>query len=296
MNAMHGCVVREDPALTVAMSVLNGGEYLQLAVRSIVKQTFEDWELLLLDDGSTDGAIEQLTYLKDPRIILIRDGLNKGLSARLNQAINMARGRYFARMDHDDVCCPERFALQLDYLESHLHVDLLATKCATLNEKDQLVGALPFASNHEQICARPWLGFPMPHPSWMGRTAWFRRHYYQDPAPYCCEDNELLLRAYKSSVYHAIGPELLAYRVRSHVPWPKMWKTRKAMGIMQINYFYGVRDWRSAFFACAVTFIRVARDVRTELIYRMGLTPSDMRLGDECADDERIEWIEKLRR
>jgi len=293
---MHGYVGREDPLVTVAMSVLNGGEYLQLAVRSIVEQTFNDWELLILDDGSTDGAIEQLNYLKDPRIIVIRDGLNKGLSARLNQAINRARGRYFARMDHDDVCHPERFAVQLDYLEAHLQVDLLATKCVTLNEKDQLVDALPFASNHELICARPWLGFPMPHPSWMGRTAWFRRHYYQDPAPYCCEDNELLLRAYKSSVYHAIEQDLLAYRVRTHVPWSKMWKTRKAMGLVQINYFCRAKDWRYAFLACAVTLIRVARDVRSELIYRIGLTQSDISLRGECADDGWIEWIEKLRR
>jgi glycosyltransferase involved in cell wall biosynthesis len=293
---MHGLVRREDPLVTVAMSVLNGGEYLKLAVRSIVEQTIDDWELILLDDGSTDGAIEQLTYLKDPRIIVVRDGLNKGLSARLNQAINRARGRYFARMDHDDVCHPERFARQLAYLEAHLDVDLLATKCVTLNDADQLVGALPFASHHDQICARPWLGFPMPHPSWMGRTTWFRRHYYQDPAPYCSEDNELLLRGHKSSVYHAIEQELLAYRVRTHVPWSKIWRTRKAMGGVQINYFYGAGDWRSTFLACVVTFIRMARDARSEISYRLGLNPSTMSLRGECADNEWLEWIEKLRR
>ena len=296
MSAMHGYVGREDPVLTVVMSVLNGGEYLQLAVRSIVEQTFNDWELLILDDGSTDGAIEKLTDLKDPRIIVIRDGLNKGLSARLNQAINRARGRYFARMDHDDVCHPERFARQLAYLEAHLHVDLLATKCVTLNDADQLVGTLPFASHHDQICARPWLGFPMPHPSWMGRTTWFRRHYYQDPAPYCCEDNELLLRAYKSSVYHAIEPELLAYRVRTHVSWSKMWKTRKAMGFVQIKYFLVVEDWRSVILACMASLIRVARDARNEIRYRMGLIPSVMGSRDEGPDNEWLEWIEKLRR
>ena len=293
---MHGYVRHEDPVLTVAMSVLNGGEYLQLAVRSIVEQTFDDWELLLLDDGSTDGAIEQLTYLEDTRIIVIRDGLNKGLSARLNQAINRARGRYFARMDHDDVNHPERFARQLAYLEAHRHVDLLATKCVTMNETEQLIGTLPFASHHELICARPWLGFPMPHPSWMGRTAWFRRHYYQDPAPYCSEDNELLLRAHKSSVYHAIEPELLAYRVRSHVPWQKMWKTRKAMGFVQIKYFLMVEDWRSVILACMVCLIRVARDARNEILYRMGLIPSVMGSRGESADSEWLEWIEKLRR
>jgi glycosyltransferase involved in cell wall biosynthesis len=296
VNLTSSNLVGINPVVTVAMSVLNGGTQLQMAVRSIVEQTFEDWELLIIDDGSNDGAIEKLPFLNDLRVIVIRDGLNKGISARLNQAIDIARGQYFARMDHDDVCHPERFARQLDYLEAHLHVDLLATKCVTLNEKDKLVGALPFASNHEQICARPWLGFPMPHPSWMGRTAWFRRHYYQEPAPYCCEDNELLLRAYKSSVYHAIEQDLLAYRVRNHVPWSKMWKTRKAMGLVQINYFYGAKDWRSAILACTANFIRVARDAKSEISYRMGLTLIDMRLRDACADNEWLQWIEKLKR
>jgi len=260
------------------MSVLNGGEQLQMAVRSIVEQTFEDWELLIVDDGSTDGAIEKLSFLNDRRVVVIRDGLNKGLSARLNQAVNMARGQYFARMDHDDISHPKRFELQVAFLRANPHIDLLATKCVTINEADQIIGCLPFASIHHEICARPWLGFPMPHPSWMGKIKWFQQNAYQDPAPYCCEDNELLLRAHKFSSYHAIEPELLAYRVRSHSPWHKMWKTRKTMAVVQIQYFWDIGEWYFAFLSCAATLLRVLRDITNETLYRFMRCPDPTRL------------------
>ena len=80
------------PRITVAMPVLNGGEYLRCAVASIVNQAYANWELLILDDGSTDGAIEKLSSAADKRIVVIRDGTRRGIAARLNQAIDLARG------------------------------------------------------------------------------------------------------------------------------------------------------------------------------------------------------------
>jgi len=271
------------------MPVLNGGEYLQLAVRSIVAQTFHDWELLILDDGSTDSAIDAFLNHSDPRITVIRDGENKGLSARLNQAIDMARGRYLARMDHDDMSHPDRLALQVAFLEGHPDIDLVATKCMTINEMNQPIGVLPFAMFHEQICLRPWMGFPMPHPSWMGRVSWFRRYYYQEPAPYCCEDNELLLRAYKTSRYHAIEPALLAYRVRTFPSWQKMCKTRKAMVAVQINFFFEQGSIRFAALSFLVALIRVLRDLWNVTIKQVGLSAKQ-----EGGVVGSVEWIKDL--
>lgn len=291
MNTSHVSDQNAVPVVTVAMSVLNGGDYLQLAVQSIVEQTFQDWELLILDDGSTDSAIDTLLCLKDPRIIVIQDGQNKGLSARLNQAIGMARGRYFARMDSDDVSHPSRLAEQVTFLERHPRVDLAATKCVLINEQGYPVGALPFAFHHKMICARPWLRFPMPHPSWMGRISWFRRHHYQDPAPYRCEDNELLLRAHKNSTYDAVDAVLLAYRVRSHTPWGKMWRTRKALVTVQIHYFVGQGEFFSAALSCAAMFLRVVRDLKNEILYRAGFL-----IMANKAEVSGIEWMNNIRR
>lgn len=257
------------PVITVALSVLNGGRVLESAVRSVVEQSFTDWELLILDDGSTDGVIDKLPFLNDPRIIVVRDGRNMGLSSRLNQAVAMARGRYFARMDHDDLCHPERFARQVEFLEKHPEVDLLATQCATMDEAGKPNGALPYATNHEEICARPWLGFPMHHPTWMGRVEWFRKNPYQDPGPYCCEDQELLLRAYLSSHYHTLPAQLLTYRLRTHTAWRKLWRTRRALFAAQARYFHRQKAAGMIALAFAATVLRVAKDAVREVRYRL---------------------------
>lgn len=243
--------------VTVALPVFNGGSLLELAVQSVVKQSWPDWELLIIDDGSTDGAIDGLSCLGDRRITLVRDGKNLGLAVRLNQAVSMARGKYFARMDHDDICHPERFSRQVRFLESHPQVDLLSTRCVTIDESNQLIGTLPFATDHADICRRPWQGFYMPHPTWMGRLDWFRRHAYLDPAPYCCEDQELLLRAHGASCYHTLADYLLAYRVRRHVPWRKVMRTHMTLAGTQIRYFVVRKQWPEPFLSLAAGLARV---------------------------------------
>ena len=80
--------------VTVALAVFNGGEALEYAVQSVMNQSWPHWELLLLDDGSTDEAIDHLQISADPRIVFIRDGRNLGLATRLNQAVGMAKGKY----------------------------------------------------------------------------------------------------------------------------------------------------------------------------------------------------------
>lgn len=246
-----------QPLITVALPVFNGGDFLEHAVRSIVNQTWKNWELLIIDDGSTDGSIDRLPFLSDVRISVVRDGQNKGLAARLNQAVLLANGKYFARMDHDDICYPERFFLQLEYLEQHQEVDLLSTKCIEMCEDGALKKPWPFAKTHAVICRRPWLGFYMPHPSWMGRIEWFRKNRYKEPAPYCCEDQELLLRAYAESNYDALDCVLLAYRVRDHNPMSKLFRTCVAMLKMQMIYFIGKRQFTFALLSGLAFFGRV---------------------------------------
>jgi glycosyltransferase involved in cell wall biosynthesis len=250
-----------NPMVTVALAVLNGGATLEHAVCSILNQSWPHWELLLLDDGSTDGAIEHLPFLSDPRIIVVRDGQHRGLASRLNQAVDMAQGKYFARMDHDDLCHPERFSRQIAFLDEHQEVDLLATRCVTMNEREQLIGALPSDITHADICRRPWWGFYMAHPSWMGRTEWFRRNCYQDPAPYRCEDQELVLRAHYSSQYHTLPEYLLAYRVHTRILWAQRFKTRMAMGKMKFAHFLARKELILALLSGLVEGTKLGIDV-----------------------------------
>ena len=275
--------------VTVALAVLNGGEVLAHAVRSVMNQSWPHWELLLLDDGSTDEAIDRLPFLADPRIVVIRDGQNLGLASRLNQAVGMAKGKYFARMDHDDICHPERFARQVAFLDGHPEVDLLATQCLTMDEQERLVGRLPSAINHSDICRRPWQGFYMAHPSWMGRTEWFSRNVYQDPAPYCCEDQELLLRAHYSSCYHTLPKHLLAYRIRTYTPWEKQFRTRVSMGKMKVRHFLDREGLVVALFSGLIELARIGYDGWNEISHRLSL-PTKVSQGSIPTPEERQEW------
>ena len=252
--------VDTGPLVTIAMPVFNGGALLRVAHESILAQTFTDWELLLIDDGSSDGAIAALPQPLDARIRVLSDGTNRGLAARLNQAIALARGSYFARMDHDDVAHPERLEQQLRYMAAHPATDLLGTRCVAISEGSDILGALPFRQSHGEICRRPWLGFYLAHPTWLGRTAWFRQHLYADPAPFRCEDQELLLRAHAVSTYHGLETPLLAYRLRDRVNATTLRRTRLAMAQVQGRYFWQRRDLGGLAGAFCALAARLAKD------------------------------------
>jgi glycosyltransferase involved in cell wall biosynthesis len=251
--------------LTVALPVFNAGKHLRLAVLSITHQTFTDWELLIIDDGSTDGALDGIADICDDRIRICRDGVNRGLAVRLNQALEMARGDFFARMDSDDVSYPERFARQLKALEADLGLDLLATRAVTINDVNQMTGLFPFARTHQDICAQPWRGFHFPHPTWMGRVEWFRRHRYGVPAAYLSEDQELLLRTYRESRFATLDEILFAYRLRDTTDWRKLAKTRKAVFASQRQQFVRTRQWRFLLLAAFSYLAKSVRDLSKQL-------------------------------
>ena len=227
----------ELPLVTVAMPIYNAGKYLRFAVLSIVNQTFTNWELLIIDDGSTDNALQDIADIKDERIRIFRDGINRGLAARLNEAIDLAKGQYFARMDGDDVSYPDRFARQLSELQNEPELDLVATRAITIDESNQAIGLFPYASSHKEICAKPWRGFYFPHPTWMGKIEWFRKYRYSVPSPYCCEDQELLLRSFNKSRFATLDEILFAYRLRDITDWQKLARTRRAVLMVEFRHF-----------------------------------------------------------
>ncbi len=257
------------PQITVAMPVFNAGRYLRPALLSIIRQDYANWELLLIDDGSTDGAVNALgALLQDPRIRVLSDGANKGLAARLNEAIDAARGQFIARMDQDDISYPERFTRQLAALQQNQNLDLVACRCLRISFDDQPVGVIPFAQSHAALCARPWRGIHLAHPAWMGRTAWFRKHRYAQPGPYFCEDQELLLRAADSSCYANLPEVLFAYRVRDTLPWRKTLRTRRTLLSIQLRQFVGRAQWLNAILALLAFSANVVRDLVTVTLQR----------------------------
>lgn len=249
-----------SPTVSVLLPVRNGADTLAITLHSILAQTFADFELLIIDDGSTDGLADLVKNFCDPRIQFISDGFCQGLSARLNQGIGLARGRYIARMDADDVSFPERFQRQVDFLELHPEVDLVGSRAVVFRGLDEVIGLLPFAPSHETICARPWRGIPLPHPTWMGRAEWFLQYQYRFPEVLRAEDQELLLRACTNSRYACLDEILLGYRQGSF-NLAKTLLARRTLLAAQIWLFIKRRQWRNAFLALASMSLKVCVDV-----------------------------------
>src|SRR5688572_24039063 len=110
------------------MSAYNASGTIGLALRSILTQTYQNWELIVVDDGSIDRTPEIISCIQDSRVRFIREpSRNRGLAARLNQCVRLARGQYIARMDADDVAYPHRLERQVQFLEAHRDIDLLGT-------------------------------------------------------------------------------------------------------------------------------------------------------------------------
>lgn len=201
-----------QPLVSIGMSVFDEAATLEAALRSMLNQSYAHWELILVDDGSSDATPDIIARFDDPRIVRIADGRNLGLAARLNQTVAIAKGKYFARMDADDLSFPERIEKQVAYLEAHPEVDLLGAGALAIDDKNSLIGKFRVAQTHEDICANPWNGINLPHPTWMGKSVWFRAHPY-DVSMRRAQDQLLLVAAYPVSRYACLADNLLAYRV-----------------------------------------------------------------------------------
>lgn len=252
------------PEISVVLPVYNGASTLTHAIRSILGQTYGNYEILVLDDGSTDASVDIARKFSDPRLQIFSDGTNHGLAFRLNQGVDLARGHYIARMDQDDICFPERLAKQHEFLERHPEIDLLGCRAVAFNNDKNFRGLMPFRRTHQEICAQPWRGIYLAHPSWMGRTEWFRKHRYHLPEYFCAEDQELLLRACLVSRFECLEDVLLAYR-KNDFRFSKVFIARKSLLSVQILHFAKRRQWSNTALSILLFLIKVAVDCSTSL-------------------------------
>ena len=203
----------KNPLITIAMPVKNCGSTIESAIHSILRQTYSNWELLVLDDGSSDDTVERANGFDDRRVRVLSDGDHLGLPARLNQAIDRANGPLIARMDGDDISYPHRLEKQVSLLRSRPDVDVVAAGILAVRSDGSIVGRQKFrGSTHAEITGTPWSGFHFNHGTWLGYSTWFSNYRY-DANAYRAEDNELLLRSYRFSNFYMIPEILYAYRV-----------------------------------------------------------------------------------
>lgn len=270
------------PRISVILSFRDGGALLDAAVASLQWQTEPDWELIAIDDGSRDGSADLRRLHDDARIRLIRHAESAGLPRRLNQGVAMARGRYIARMDADDVSFPQRMKAQADFLDRHPDVDLVAGSVLIIDEDGLPLSVARSPSSHQQIVRRAYLRFPMPHPTWMGRAAWFRTHTYDERA-IRAEDQHLLYRTYRESRFAALPEPLLAYR----------WSRLSAYKSLQGRFSFLQAVWRhgSLADACLGIALHAAAALRDLSMIALGRDRDVIRRhGDVVPEALAKEW------
>lgn len=164
------------PAVSVVVSAYNAERYLREAVDSILAQTFTDFELIVIDDGSKDGTLGILRqYEKRDARFRVISRANKGLTISLNEGLAAARGALIARMDGDDVCLPTRFEKQVAFLHENPEVVVVGCGVELIDPYGLHIGAVTYPSTHEAIDARLLAGEggAIPHPGSMMRKSAF---------------------------------------------------------------------------------------------------------------------------
>jgi glycosyltransferase involved in cell wall biosynthesis len=202
-----------EPMITVLMSVYNGEKFLKEAMDSILTQTFTNFEFLIINDGSTDNSMEIIESYNDSRIRLINNEKNLKLIASLNKGISLARGKYIARMDCDDISMPERLEKEVNFLENSLEYGLVGT-CYTVIDgagKEQYNKSYP--SSNDLIKLFLSLNCPLAHGSIMARTELFKQNLYGSKEYSAVEDYELWTRIAKVTKIHNIPEYLFKYRI-----------------------------------------------------------------------------------
>ena len=178
--------------VTVGLPFLDARDSLGDAIRSVFAQTHEDWELLLVDDGSTDGSLEIARSVRDPRVRVLSDGEHRRLPARLNEIVRASRADLVARLDADDMMHPERLARQVRILTEAPSTDFVGTACFTLDARGDVMGVVasePVVTEPRHVLRRGLLG----HATLLFRRAWCLDNPYSEDFPRA-EDRELYCR------------------------------------------------------------------------------------------------------
>jgi len=196
------------------MPVYNSAKFLSLAIESILHQSFSEFEFLIFDDGSTDSSVDIIkSYISDNRIKLFSYPENQGYIARLNEGIRIAKGKYIARMDADDISCLDRFKKQVELLESFPEVGLCGTWYQMIDGGTTVV---EISANHDDLKIELILNSTFGHPCVMMRTSVLRDHgLFYDESFMPAEDFRLWVQLSKITQLRNIPEVLLKYRVHS---------------------------------------------------------------------------------
>ena len=205
------------PRVSVLMPVFNPGRFLAEAVSSVLAQRYSDFELIAIDDASTDGSSERLAQLatRDRRLRVFRQPSNMGIVAARNRAFREASpdSRYFAILDSDDVALPDRLARQVAFLEAHPDHALVGGHTLIIDEDSKPLGIRRYPTDYAQICAVITRFNPIAQPAVMLRRSVIERAGpYSDAYPRC-QDYDLWLRIASEHPIANLDEPVIQYRI-----------------------------------------------------------------------------------
>src|SRR4051812_16814872 len=204
------------PDVSILLPVYNSQHFVKKAIDSLLKQTFTDFELLAINDGSTDGSEKVIQSFKDNRIIYLKNKTSKGLISALNKGVKFANGKYIARMDGDDVSLPDRLQKQVNWLEKFPATDVVACQVRFIDEYDNVTGHwkedLETVTYREIQRKMAW-GNCIAHSSVMIRSGIVKEYLFSEKQKNT-EDYDLWLRLLADGIrIEKIPEELLLYRI-----------------------------------------------------------------------------------
>lgn len=197
--------------VSIIMPVFNAEKYLAEAISSIIDQTFNDWELLIINDGSTDSSKSIIEAQTDKRIRYVENETNLGLIATLNKGISLCNSQYIARMDSDDAAHPERLNCQVRFLDKNEDYLMCGTSAIVVDEKGNRSGSIVNPTRNEDLQISLFFTNPFIHPSMMIRRSALRNLRF-DQAALHVEDFELWTRIAEKGKVANLSYPLLNYR------------------------------------------------------------------------------------
>lgn len=203
----------ESPLISVVMPVFNAQLDLREAINSILAQTFKDFELIVIDDGSIDDSVEIILAIDDSRIRLLRHSQNKGLVASLNLGLLEAKGQFIARMDADDISNPDRLMSQIHLMQA-MNLDICGSHWAQIDAQGRQFAILKAPSSYEEVVATLATTVPYAHGSVMMRKSFLDKHGLQYQKGYG-EDYDLWIRFFECGAKFGAVDEILYFH-RQH--------------------------------------------------------------------------------
>lgn len=201
------------PKVTVLMAVYNCADYLQSAIDSVLNQTFEDFEFIIINDGSSDSSVAIINSNTDPRIKVIHNEANLGLIGSLNKGIEAASGKYIARTDCDDLLEPERLRKQVAMLDQHDDIVILGSWMQLIDENGNDMQVWHYPSTDPEIRWASLFNTAIGHPSAMFRTEIAKQNFGYSIDFLYAEDYDLWTRLSEVGRLANIPEALQKYRI-----------------------------------------------------------------------------------